>query len=111
MAAAVGDINVGDMVTVTGVLSSDGKSLPARAVYLMTKSDLSQKSAKDAVEWRTRGISGKVTTVNPQTGQINVEIRGLMGSTTVVVTPKQDAKYLRYSPIAGNFRMQSQLVR
>src|SRR5687767_3927004 len=58
--AALTDISVGDKVVVTGILAADGKSLPARAVYLMTKAEISQKNAKETAEWKTRGIYGKV---------------------------------------------------
>lgn len=97
VAAAASDVSVGDMLTVTGVLSTDGKSLPARAVYLMTKADISQKNAGEAEAWRTRGIAGKVATVNTQTNQITLEMGGMMNKTTVTLTPKADAKFLRYS--------------
>jgi hypothetical protein len=97
--AALTDIAVGDKVMVTGILAADGKSVPARAVYLMTKADISQKHEKEKQEWRTRGIAGKVATVNPQTNQITVEVRGMIGNMTpVTVTPKADAKFKRYAP-------------
>jgi hypothetical protein len=103
VASNISEIGVGDKVMVTGVLAADGKSVPARAVYLMTKSDLSQKKAKDTEAWRTRGIAGKVSNVNTQTGQITVDIRNLMGSTSVTVTPKSDAKFIRYAPDSEKF--------
>jgi hypothetical protein len=103
VASNISEIGVGDKVMVTGILASDGKSVPARAVYLMTKSDLSQKKAKDTEAWRTRGIAGKVSGVNAQTGQITVDIRNLMGSTSVTVTPKANAKFIRYAPDSEKF--------
>jgi ribosomal protein L24 len=101
--SSVSEIGVGDKLMVTGILAADGKSVPARAVYVMTQSEISKKKAKDAEMWRTRGIAGKVATVNSQTGQVTVEIRGLMSSTTMVVTPKADAKILRYAPDSEKF--------
>jgi len=95
--AARTDIAVGDLLMVTGIMAGDGKSMPARAVYLMTKADISAKQAKEAGEWRTRGIAGKVVTVNPATNQITVEVRGLAASTNVMVTPKDEVKFLRYA--------------
>ncbi len=92
------DIGVGDKVAITGVLSADRKSLPARAVYLMTKADIAQKQFKDSERWKTRGISGKVTAINPQTKQISVEVRGLMSNSTIVLTPKDKAEFMRYAP-------------
>ena len=102
-AAALTEIGVGDKLMVTGILAADGKSIPARAVYLMTKSDISQKNAKEAEQWRIRGIAGKVVSVNQQTNQINVEIRSLMGSTNLTLTPKADAAFLRYAQDSERF--------
>src|SRR5437773_4528929 len=80
------------------IIGSDQKPQPARTVYLMTKAEIAQKNAKETEEWKTRGIAGKVTAINPQTNQITVEQRGLVGSTSIVVTPKENVKYLRYAP-------------
>ena len=95
--SALADIVVGDKVVVSGVFGDDKSKLPARTVYLMAKSDIAQRNAKEAEKW-SRGISGKVASVNSQTGQISVEIRNLMGSTTVVITPKEGAAFKRYAP-------------
>lgn len=97
VASAFSEIAVGDKLLVTGFFSEDKKTLPARTVYLMSKSDIAQRQAKDSERW-TKGIAGKVTAVNPQTGQISVEVRGLMNSTTVVVNPKPETVYRRYAP-------------
>lgn len=96
--AAFSDIGVGDKLLVTGILSEDKKSLPARAVYLMTKSDIARKQSKDAERWATRGISGRVASVNTAANQVTVEVRGLMNTTNVVVSAKPDAEFKRYAP-------------
>ena len=95
--AAFGDIVVGDKVVISGVFGEDKSNLPARTVYLMSKSDIAQKNQKEAEKW-ARGISGKVASVNPQTNQISVEQRNMMGSTTIVITPKEGAAFKRYAP-------------
>lgn len=92
------EIGEGDKLVVTGVLSEDKKTLPARAVYLMTKSDIAQAKQAEAQRWATRGMSGRVASVNKDTGQLTVEVRGLVGSQSVTVTPKPGAKFLRYRP-------------
>ncbi len=98
VASTFGDIGEGDKLVVTGIMSDDKKTLPARAVYLMTKSDISQKQANESSRWATRGVSGRVAAVDTITNQIKVEVRGLGTSTTVVLTPKEGAKVLRYAP-------------
>jgi hypothetical protein len=97
------DIGVGDKLTVTGFLAADGKSLPARNVYFITKADVAAKNAKESEEWRRRGIAGKVSNVNVQTGQVTVEVRGLTGSTNAVITPKEGAEFLKYAPDSIRF--------
>lgn len=97
VASDLSDIAVGDKVMVTGIMASDKKSIPAKAVYLMTKADIASKQTKDQEQWKTRGISGKVIAVNPQTKEITVSTRGLMGETKTILTPKDSAKFRRYS--------------
>ncbi|MEO7538942.1 MAG: hypothetical protein ABIV21_02865 [Pyrinomonadaceae bacterium] len=95
--AALTDIGTGDKIAVTGVLSTEGRSIPARAVYLMSKTDIAQKRAKESAEWRVRGITGKVATVNELTSSITVEMRTLADSSTITVTPTKKTRYLRYA--------------
>ncbi len=101
--ATFADIKVGDKLVVIGVLSSDGKEIPARAVYLMSKADIAERNAKEAAEWRTRGISGKVSAVDAAAGTVTVDVRGIASTTKVVLTPKPDAKFLRYAPNSVKF--------
>lgn len=103
VAATAGEIAVGDRVVITGILSADKLSLPARTVYLMTRSDIEKKHAAEAAAWKTRGLAGRVTAVNTGAGQFTVEVRGLMGTTTTVITPKQNAVFRRYAPDSVKF--------
>lgn len=101
--ATVADIAAGDKVVVSGFPSADGKSVPAIRVYLMAKSDIASKQAKDAEAWKTRGVSGTVSAVNPATNQITLETTGLTGKTTTVLTPKPNAVFYRYSSESDKF--------
>lgn len=101
--AALTDIGVGDKLAVTGIWPADKKTLPARAVYLMTKADIAEKRTKESEEWRTRGITGRVASIDPVAKKINIEVRGFTGSTTVAVSPKDSAKFMRYSPNSVKF--------
>ena len=92
------EIGAGDKVAVTGFFSEDKKTLPAYKVYLLTKSDIAQKQAKESEQWRTRGISGRVVSVNQQASQISIEVRGLASSSTINLTAKHGAKFKRYAP-------------
>ena len=96
--AALSDIVAGDKVIVSGFFGEDKSKLAARTVYLMSQSDIAQRNAKDAQRWTVRGISGKVASVNPQTGQVAVEVRTMMGSSMTMLSPKDDAVFKRYAP-------------
>ena len=103
VASALTDIGVGDKLLVTGIFPEDKKTLPARSVYLMTKSDIAQKNTKESERWATKGISGRVASVDQITKQIKIEVRGLANTTNVVLTPKDSAKFLRYAPNSVKF--------
>lgn len=103
VAASFSDIGIGDKLLVTGMMSADKKSLPAKFVYLMTKSDIAQKQTKDQEQWRTRGITGKVTAINPQAKQITVSVRGLAGERTTVLNAQDSTDFRRYAPDSVEF--------
>lgn len=98
-AAALADIGAGDKIVLSALAGSDGR-FNVRSVYLMTKADLSAKQQKDTEKWRN-GISGRVTAVKADS--IVVETGSMLNKTSVTVTPKATAKYLRYSPDSVQF--------
>jgi len=97
------EIKTGDKLLVTGQVSADKKSVPAKAIYLMSKTDIVQKQTKEQEEWRTRGISGRVTAINPQTNEITVSTRGIAGEKTTIVKLKDKASFRRYAPDSVQF--------
>jgi hypothetical protein len=101
--SSLSEIGVGDKIAVSVIFGADKKPQPARTVYLMTKADIAQKQTKDSEEWRTRGIAGRVVSIDQLANKLTVEQRGLMGSTNIVVTPKEKVKYLRYAPDSVKF--------
>ena len=103
VASTLADIGQGDKLVVTGILSADKKTLPAKSVYLMTKADIAQRNTKETEAWRTRGITGRVVSVDPVEKKIGVETRTMMGSSTITISPKDTAKFLRYAPDSVKF--------
>ena len=103
LASSIEEIAAGDKLLATGFFSDDKKTLSARAIYLMTTSDIAERHQKESREWTTRGISGKVSKIDQMTKQISVEVRGLANTTTVVISPKEGAKFLRYAPNSIKF--------
>ena len=64
VAATISDVAVGDKLVVSGIYGSDKGTLPARTIYIMSKSDIAQKQAKESEAWRTprdrrKGDSGR----------------------------------------------------
>ena len=96
--AAFADISVGDKVLVTGILSDDKKTLPAKAVYLMSKSAIAERQTNFLEDWKKRGTYGTVVNYNPQTNIITMAVRGFGGERQINVKPKADVEYYRYPP-------------
>lgn len=93
------EVAVGDRVLLSGKVSDDRKSILTTSVYLVKGDELAEQQAKQRAEWQRRGIAGKVKSVDPATGVIEVEMRGITGVATVLnLTAKDKAKFLRYSP-------------
>jgi ribosomal protein L24 len=101
--SSLSEIGEGDKLLVTGMVSENKKTLPAKAVYLITKSDIIQKQTKEQREWQTRGISGKVVTFNPQTNVITVSVRGLIGERNVSVKTNEKTEFFRYTEDSVKF--------
>ena len=92
-----------DKILVTGAVSADKKTITAKNVYLMSKSDIAKKLAAEREAWRTRGISGRVVKVDFKTKDVTISTRGMAGETEVVVSPKDTAEYYRYAANSAKF--------
>ena len=101
--ATIADIGEGDKILVTGVVAADRKSIPAKTVYLITKSDIAKRNAAEKELWRTRGIFGRVASVDFKTQKVTIAVRGAAGETNVVLSPKENAEFLRYAPNSVKF--------
>jgi hypothetical protein len=101
--SSLSELGIGDKLLVTGMVSSDKKSIPAKEVYLITKSDIAKKQEKEREEWRIRGISGRVISLDIPNQKIIVSTRSMMGEKLVTIVPKQNAEYRRYAPDSVKF--------
>jgi hypothetical protein len=97
------EIGLGDKVLVTGLVTDDKKSLPAKAVYLMSKADISNKQLAESEKWRTRGISGKVKEINAQTKEITATLSSLGAEKIIVLTSTDKSILRRYADNSVNF--------
>jgi Cu/Ag efflux protein CusF len=97
------DVGVGDRVWARGKVSEDQKSVPALALIVMTKADIAQKQERDRAEWQRRGITGRVTALNPAGQEITVSVRGRGGEHPLTIVPASDARFRRYAPDSVKF--------
>ncbi len=97
------EIAVGDRAYVRGHFSDDQKSIAAAAVIIMTKAELAQRQEHEREEWKTRGLAGPVTAVNPDTKEITIATRSHGVSTPVVVDMGDHVDFRRYSPDSVSF--------
>lgn len=103
VAATFEDLGVGDKVLVTGVMSADKKSLPARSVYLMSKSAIALRQQKEREDWRVRGTVGRVENFNPQTNVITVVTRSMGADRKVAIKTGGATEFYRYAPDSIEF--------
>ena len=96
---SLAEITVGDGVYARGYVAADRKSVPAQQVVVVTQSDIAKKQEKERLEWRRRGISGIVASLNAQTKEVTISSRTLMGAAQSVIIPITDkVKMRRYPP-------------
>ena len=92
------DVGPGDRVLARWRAGADLKTAPTPQVVVMSKADLAKKQEQDRAQWRRRGASGIVASVNPATQEITVSSRTLMGTTQAVIIPITDKVLIRRYP-------------
>jgi len=89
---ALGDIEPGDRVLVTGHLDAPD-ALTASRVILMKSTDISKKREAEQEDWQKRGTGGLVSAVDPAANTVTLTARGK--KITVETTPA--TVYRRYA--------------
>jgi hypothetical protein len=92
------EIAVGDGLVARGFVAADRKSLPAQQIIVVSQSDVAKKNAAERAKW-AGGVKGIVSAVNPETKEMTVTSRSLMGApqaVTIAVSDKSQMK--RYPP-------------
>jgi hypothetical protein len=92
------DVGAGDRVLARGRGAADQKTVPALQVVVMSKADLAKKQEQERAEWRSRGVSGIVASVNPSTQEITVSSRTMAGVPQSVIIPVTDKVMMRRYP-------------
>src|SRR5437588_7077066 len=92
------DVGQGDRVWARWRPNTDQKTTPAAQLVVMSKADLAKKQEQERAEWRRRGVSGIVSSVNPSTQEITVSSKSLSGQTQAVIIPITEKVLMRRYP-------------
>ncbi|MEO8370522.1 MAG: hypothetical protein ABI806_15165 [Candidatus Solibacter sp.] len=89
----------GDRAVVIAPASADPATLIASAVLIMSKSDVASLQQRDSDDWKKRGSTGTVASVDTTANKIMIK----SGSQTYTVLPNPKTTYHRYSPDSARF--------
>lgn len=92
------DVGQGDRIWARWIPGADQKTTPAAQLVIMSKADLAKKQEQERAEWRRRGVSGIVASVNPSTQEITVSSRTLAGVQQNVIIPVNEKVLMRRYP-------------
>src|SRR6266851_4829134 len=92
------DVGPGDRVWARWRPGADQKTEPAPQVVVMSKADVAKHQEQERAQWRRRGVSGIVASVNPSTQEITVSSRTVMGAPQAVIIPVTDKVLIRRYP-------------
>ncbi|MEK6283299.1 MAG: hypothetical protein AABN95_23335 [Acidobacteriota bacterium] len=100
---AFSDVGEGDRVWARGKVAEDRKSVPASALVIMNKADISKKQEAERAEWKRRGMLGMITALKPETKEITVSSRSMTGTQSVVIPVSDKVEMRRYAPDSIKF--------
>jgi ribosomal protein L27 len=93
------DMTSGDRLLASGQMSADQKSLDARTIYIMIKSDVAEIQKKEQEDWQKRGTTGTVTAVDSAAKTLTMKV----GQREVTVQAGDKTDYHRYSLDSAKF--------
>jgi len=103
VAITLPDVSVGDGIYARGRVTEDRKSVPAQKVIVVSQSEIAQKQERERMEWRRRGLSGIIESLNPQTKEITVTTRTPEGPKPIIIPITEKVKMRRYAPDSVRF--------
>ena len=102
-AITLSEVQVGDRLLVSGLVSADGKSLTATTAVVMKKADVAEKQQRERDEWRKNGIGGVVKSVDTAAGVITLSTGTLGAPGTTLVHVSKETIIRRYAPDSVKF--------
>lgn len=88
------DVTPGEELVASYQLSADGKVKEVRTLMLRTKADLAEMAKKEEEDWRKRGTTGNLASVDAAAKTFTIK----SGAKDIVVKPADKVEYMRYSP-------------
>lgn len=96
-ALQVQDLHVGDTVRVRGSASTDGNTISALEVIVITQAAVSAVSDQMRQDWQKRGVGGLVESVDASSGTVTLSIPSVAEKKTLVVHTTKDTLVHRYA--------------
>ncbi len=97
------DLAVGDTVRVRGYASTDGKSIAALEVLVITKSAVAAVGGQISQDWQKRGMAGIVSAVDPSAGTVTLTVPSLAEKKTVIIYTTGSTMIRRYAPDSAKY--------
>jgi hypothetical protein len=96
-------IGIGDRVFANGQVADDRKSMSARKLIVMAKTELEEQRERDRADWRRRGITGTITALNAEAKEITLKMSSPAADKPIIVTASEGLLYRRYAPDSVKF--------
>lgn len=97
------DIAAGDRVAARGAMSEDKKTLSATSVVVMSQADVAKKHEAEEADWKSRGVSGVITSINPDAKDLVISVRTREGQKPLIVAVSGKEDMRRYAPDSIRF--------
>jgi hypothetical protein len=106
------DIAVGDRLFARGATSADGKSVEAKQVVVTSaavSSGATQNPQRQGEDFRQRGLSGRITALDPARKEISVQSRSRESAGPIAVVATEATRFFRYAPDSLNIKDASRI--
>lgn len=91
------EIAVGDRLLAIGAVSADRKTIAAQQVLVVSRGELEKKYERDKEEWRRRGVTGVVMSLEPESKSLKAQVRTPDGSQTLTLIFTDSSRFRRYA--------------
>jgi hypothetical protein len=97
------DVATGDRVAARGAISDDKKTVTAASIVVMSQADVAKKHEAEEADWKSRGVSGVITSVNPDSKELVISVRTREGQKPWIVGTSGKVDMRRYAPDSIRF--------